>query len=52
MAETSEARKRREGVRLGLNDRIWRALCRVYGDATEAEALALRDALEDEQVIV
>lgn len=57
MGTTSEGRKRheaamlREAERLGLTDRIWTALRRVYGDAEHAEAVALRDALEDEQVI-
>lgn len=60
MGTNSEARKSmeaqplamlREADRLGLNERVWRALTRVYGDASQLEGDALRIALEDEGVL-
>lgn len=60
MAETSEARKRREGQplavlreadRLNKRERILRALQRVYPTAEWIEGDALKDALEDEELL-
>jgi hypothetical protein len=66
VAETSEARKRhqearkqfeldaamlREANRLNRSERVLRCLQQVYGDATALEGDALRDALEDEELL-
>lgn len=61
MAETSEARKRREALfaepqwapseRDTVKGRVLAALRRVYGDADVPEGDALTDALEDEGLL-
>lgn len=62
MAETSEARKRRESLFsepqwapsepcCELHGRVLTALRRVYGTADHGEAVALADALEDQGLI-
>jgi hypothetical protein len=60
MGTNSEARKSlesqplfvlREADRLNRNERVLRALQQVYGDATALEGDALRDALEDEELL-